>query len=267
MVSDTIITGTNGRVKIILRDDTLISLGRDSELSLTEFADMGESVTFNSRFLKGTLGVITGKIAEMNPEGFMILTPHSTMGIRGTVLSLRTDERRTILYVLYTDKTVIFNGASVNENYKAVAETGKPPRITPLSCQEKETIVRESDLKAEVGDKLRYLMTVYFPFREIAPTVGEAERKMFAELDNLSCYFLFGHTDDVKASPLNKRYADNFDLSFKRAEAVKEILTVYGKSSENISTEGLGAAQPAVENRTSKDGTLENRRVEIFRKN
>jgi hypothetical protein len=142
-VSDTIITGSDGRVKILLRDDTIITLGADSDLELQTFADTGESPQFNARLLKGAMRVITGRITEMNPDGFMLTTPHSTIGIRGTIFSLLTDERQTALYVLNTDKTVIFNGTVIEENYKAIAETGQPLQITPLSRQEKETIIRD----------------------------------------------------------------------------------------------------------------------------
>jgi hypothetical protein len=142
-VSDTITTGAGGRVKILLRDDSVITLGADSTLELLVFSDIDESPQFKASFLKGTMRIITGKITEMNPEGFLISTPHSTVGIRGTILNLRADERRTTLYVLNTDKTVIFNGTSVEENYKAVAEIGQPTEVTPLSRQEKEDVIRE----------------------------------------------------------------------------------------------------------------------------
>jgi hypothetical protein len=134
---------------------------------------------------------------------------------------------------------------------------GPPPDDLPLPLPEPEV---------DDGDKLQYVMTVYFPFGIIDPIVGEAERVKFAALDNSSYYFLFGHTDNIRTSPLNKTYVDNFDLSFKRAEAVKAILEGYGKDSEKMSTVGFGATQPAVTDRNSKSGTLENRRVEIFQK-
>jgi hypothetical protein len=118
----------------------------------------------------------------------------------------------------------------------------------------------------EADDKLIYVMTVYFPFGEIEPRITAEESQKFAAFDGASYYFLFGHTDNVKISPLNKSYTDNFDLSFKRAEAVKKILTERGLPPEKISTVGFGATQPAADNRRSKSGTLENRRVEIFLK-
>jgi hypothetical protein len=133
---------------------------------------------------------------------------------------------------------------------------GPPPADEPLPLPAEE----------EADDKLLYVMTVYFPFGDIEPQITAAEREKFAAFDNASYYFLFGHTDNVRTAPLNKSYTDNFDLSFKRAEAVKRILTEYGLTPEKMSTVGFGATQPAADNRRSKSGTLENRRVEIFLK-
>jgi hypothetical protein len=142
-VSDTITTGFNSKVQILLRDDSAITLGEDSELELSEFSDIGVSPKFAANFVKGSLRIITGKITEANPEGFKITTQHATVGIRGTILSLRTDDQRTKLVVLNTDKTVIFNSVSVSENQWAVAEQGGTPIIAPLTQQEKEEEIRE----------------------------------------------------------------------------------------------------------------------------
>jgi hypothetical protein len=136
---------------------------------------------------------------------------------------------------------------------------GPPKEDAPLPIPEEEAITDE-------GDKLIYIMTVYFPFGEIEPQIGDAERNKFTQFDNTSYYYLFGHTDNISINPRNKTYTDNFDLSFKRAEAVKNILVAYGIASDRISTVGFGATQPAADNRRSKSGTLENRRVEIFLK-
>ncbi|MDR2105364.1 MAG: OmpA family protein [Deferribacteraceae bacterium] len=124
-------------------------------------------------------------------------------------------------------------------------------------------------LPAEEGadDKLTYIMTIYFSFGGLQPQIDELEQNKLASLEPSSYYYLFGHTDNVNINPLTTVYTDNFDLSFKRAEAVKKILTnEYNIAPENISTVGFGSTQPAAENRRSKSGTLENRRVEIFSK-
>jgi hypothetical protein len=179
-VSDTITTGFNSKVQILLRDDSAITLGEDSELELSEFSDVGVSPKFAANFVKGSLRIITGKITEANPEGFKITTQHATVGIRGTILSLHTDDQRTKLVVLNTDKTVIFNSVSVSENQWAVAERGGTPVIAPLTRQEKEDEIREMIVTpipepiTEVGDSFAEIPDIQYtpemPFTPNNPT-------------------------------------------------------------------------------------------------
>ncbi len=65
-----------------------------------------------------------------------------------------------------------------------------------------------------------------------------------------------GYTDDTGSSRVNE------ELSSKRAEAVKSVLVADGLPATEISTKGLGPAQPVADNKTS-EGRSKNRRVEI----
>jgi hypothetical protein len=163
MESDTVATASNSKVQILLRDGSAISLGGETELELKEFSDIGTSPNFTADFVKGSLRVITGKITEANPEGFKITTPHSTLGIRGTILSLRTDDDGTTLMVLNSDKTVLFNNVAVSENQKAVARQGGKPVITAITSQEKEAEIREMIVAPAASSAISF----YRPFTDI----------------------------------------------------------------------------------------------------
>ena len=65
-----------------------------------------------------------------------------------------------------------------------------------------------------------------------------------------------GHTDNVGNE------LDLMDLSWRRAESIKNYLVTAGISSERISTIGFGDQRPLSDN-TSEDGRRKNRRVEI----
>ncbi len=65
-----------------------------------------------------------------------------------------------------------------------------------------------------------------------------------------------GYTDDTGSSRINE------ELSAKRANAVKEVLVADGLPSTEISTKGLGPAQPVADNKSAA-GRAKNRRVEI----
>ncbi len=88
--ADKIRTGANGSVGISLKDNTLLSAGPDSAISLDKF-------TFNRSthagamsvgIKRGTLSVATGKIAKQTPESVDFHTPSSILGVRGTEFAI-----------------------------------------------------------------------------------------------------------------------------------------------------------------------------------
>ena len=83
---DVVKTGAGGSVGIILKDDTVLSLGPDSELVLTEFmfAPREGKLSLVARLLRGTATFISGIIAKLAPENARLETPSATIGIRGT---------------------------------------------------------------------------------------------------------------------------------------------------------------------------------------
>jgi hypothetical protein len=79
-------TGAGGCVGVIFNDDTLLSLGADSEIAIDEVLfSPGESrLSFAARLLKGTFAFVTGQIARLAPGKVQLSTPEATLGVRGT---------------------------------------------------------------------------------------------------------------------------------------------------------------------------------------
>lgn len=84
--SDVIRTGIDGSVGITFSDNTMMSAGPNSVLSLDRFAF--NSTTHEGRFdtsvRNGTLSVISGKISKQSPEAMTVKTPATILGVRGT---------------------------------------------------------------------------------------------------------------------------------------------------------------------------------------
>lgn len=83
---DTITTQKDSSVELLFEDGTIFSQGANSEVLLDVYvfdaaAGSGE-LLFN--LAKGSLRAASGEIAKLNPEGFNVETPLSTVGIRGT---------------------------------------------------------------------------------------------------------------------------------------------------------------------------------------
>ncbi len=84
--ADIVKTGADGSVGITMDDDSLLSAGPNSALSLDNYAF--DSTTNQGRLdtslNKGTLSVISGRIAKQTPDAMTVRTPNAILGVRGT---------------------------------------------------------------------------------------------------------------------------------------------------------------------------------------
>lgn len=79
-------TGENASLGITFKDNTIISLGPDTEITIDEYLyapAKGELKLFAS-LLHGTLHYISGVIAKLKPEAVQVKTPAGVIGVRGT---------------------------------------------------------------------------------------------------------------------------------------------------------------------------------------
>lgn len=90
--SDTIVT-TSGTVGITFIDNSMMSLGPNSRLSLDRFKfdSTTHNGIFSSSLQKGTLSVKSGQIVRQTPEAMRIRTPAALLGVRGTEFVVRAE--------------------------------------------------------------------------------------------------------------------------------------------------------------------------------
>lgn len=92
---DRIVTGADGYLGMTMRDDTLLTLGPRTDLSLDNYRF--DAKTHDGSFLlslgTGVLSVVTGLIAKRSQESFVVKTRVSTMGVRGTEFIVEARER------------------------------------------------------------------------------------------------------------------------------------------------------------------------------
>jgi hypothetical protein len=93
-VRDAIVTGQNGAIGVILRDDSLISIGSNSRLIINEFLLKPEKkeLSFVASVIKGTMVCLTGLIAKLDRDAVQVKTPTATIGVRGTHFAVRVEE-------------------------------------------------------------------------------------------------------------------------------------------------------------------------------
>lgn len=84
--SDRMVTAADGSAGIALKDNTLLTVGPNSNMSLDRFAfdSTTHQGALEASIRKGTLSVVSGKIAKASPEAVQFRTPNSILGVRGT---------------------------------------------------------------------------------------------------------------------------------------------------------------------------------------
>ncbi len=94
--SDVLRTGADSSLGVILRDDSLLSLGPNSEVALVDFAFAPAEGTLAmvTRMVKGTAAFLSGQIARLAPQSVRFETPVATIGIRGTKFAVKIEESR-----------------------------------------------------------------------------------------------------------------------------------------------------------------------------
>jgi hypothetical protein len=141
-VSDVVGTDATGRVRILFNDDSTVSIGGNTRLDLRDFADSGAKPVFNVHLMQGAARVVTGRVVEMNPAGFAVTTPEAHVGIRGTIVSLRSANGVTTVYVENTTREVYVNDVNVPGGQK-ITLPDDPPRIEPILPEDRRELGRD----------------------------------------------------------------------------------------------------------------------------
>jgi hypothetical protein len=95
-MNDILTTGKTGAMGITFIDDTMISIGPDTEFVVDEFVyrPRENALSFGSKMMHGTLHFVSGTIAKLSPESVSVKTPVGTIGIRGTRFLVKIEENQ-----------------------------------------------------------------------------------------------------------------------------------------------------------------------------
>ncbi len=90
---DLIRTGANSSLGMTFKDDTLLSLGPNSRISIKDFAFSPAEgrMSFAARILRGTVVYLSGIIAKLAPDAARLETPYANIGFRGTQVAVQVE--------------------------------------------------------------------------------------------------------------------------------------------------------------------------------
>jgi len=85
-MGDRLVTGKNGRMSLTFIDDTRFAVGPNSRVAVSEFQydrvrRKGAMVT---KIDRGSLAVVSGRIAKSSRDAMKVRTPNTLLGVRGT---------------------------------------------------------------------------------------------------------------------------------------------------------------------------------------
>ena len=95
IATDSVLTGSDGAVGIMLRDNTMLSAGPNSVLQMNRFAfdTTTHAGNIDVTVKRGTVAVISGKVAKATPRNVNFSTPTMTLGVRGTEFIIDAGQR------------------------------------------------------------------------------------------------------------------------------------------------------------------------------
>lgn len=94
-MNDTLRTGEDGSMGVVFRDQTSLSLGPGSVLSIDEYIFAPKQGKFSIVFkmVKGTAVYLSGLISKLAPDSARFETPSASVGIRGTKFAVKVEGR------------------------------------------------------------------------------------------------------------------------------------------------------------------------------
>ena len=90
-LDDTVVTGPDASVQIVMSDNSVLDLDGDSQIDINDYsfnASESEENTSQISVLAGTLRYVSGKIAKNDPTNVSFTAGTSTIGVRGTYISI-----------------------------------------------------------------------------------------------------------------------------------------------------------------------------------
>ncbi|WP_027360369.1 FecR domain-containing protein [Desulforegula conservatrix] len=108
---DVIVTGQKARLQVMFRDNTIISMGADSEIKIEEYSLAERGGTIKTNVKEGVFHIMGGSIAKESPENFVTETPVATIGIRGSMFAFTLKNKQLSIVFLGGKGIDIFNSA------------------------------------------------------------------------------------------------------------------------------------------------------------
>ena len=93
--NDRLMSGKEGSASVVLRDGTTLVLANNSQLEIQKFSFDATTQDGNMlvNLMQGSLRMLTGLIAKVNPDAIQVKTKTLSVGVRGTDFIVETEDK------------------------------------------------------------------------------------------------------------------------------------------------------------------------------
>ncbi len=161
---DTLKTEDKSKVQLIFNDETIITIGKNSNFSINEYLyEENKEPSAKFGLLNGAMRTITGKIGKIAPDKFSVQTRTTTIGIRGTNFTVLVQPNGVnMVYCTLGEITVSINHklSTVTQGfYMGISPDGKrsdPIKFTPkqLNDMRNESFTKTEDNNEEESEAI-----------------------------------------------------------------------------------------------------------------
>jgi len=158
-LNDEITTPAGASLQVLLRDQTVFSIGPNSTLVFDEFIfdpSASDGLALTASVKKGTFKFISGKISKLKPGAMTLKLPNATASVRGTSVLGRVDEAGASDIVLLTGAVQLQSAGAVAPVDLitpgwgvSIADTGAASEPEPFPEEAINEIIQQVELVAE----------------------------------------------------------------------------------------------------------------------
>jgi len=254
--NDEIKTSKNAKVQLFFKDETIITIGKESSFKVREYIFEKKNTNHSLDFsmLKGVFKIISGSIGKINPDNFKIKTKSASIGIRGTQIDLNISVEReiisctqgTIVITLMASKEVIVLNAGesivIDIKSKQVKKISNAKAVNVYSFDQVKSVRVDSTYDKVLIEKESKPVNPGSEKSEIEElSIGES---ITNAVDNA---FSKGNVVDYSASTLTGTIDEKNDglSSFDTSNAIFDLTVDFGKARDDNPVTGDLSIQTA----------------------
>ena len=176
-MNDKITTMAGSRLQIMFTDNSVVSQGEKSSMTIDEYVFTPSKQTENACSLnlaQGVFRVVTDRITKLNPDRFKVKTKMATIGIRGCDLgfNLRPGEERVYTFTLQgTEQVIVTRTMSDSERQRLQTGLSGILNLLGLSGTDSGTIQMNDSREMVVLSPDQPARVVEIPWTELRDTL------------------------------------------------------------------------------------------------